>query len=201
MSFKFRDRPHYGIFHLSSPPPTKPKFHSSIIKLKTFSLNHSLIFQLFEACFSFAFWIFNTFFTIFCSSTKKARIILKKLLIKTPTSAVKKRNKLEIIYRIIPLPDSTTRQNTSIGPVHSPTVPWQSRPLVFSRSQVRNLQIDQRIVKEKLDTIEAEYMVLITSKHKWKLWPQDSPSIILKFATHTVPKRKGMGYRNFTWKG
>ena len=36
--------------------------------------------QAFEACFSFAFWIFKTFFTIFCSSTKKARIIQLNLL-------------------------------------------------------------------------------------------------------------------------
>nr|ACU14075.1 unknown [Glycine max] len=45
--------------------------------------------QAFEACFSFAFWIFKTFFTIFCPSTKKARIILSLTALpdKTPPYA------------------------------------------------------------------------------------------------------------------
>jgi len=35
-------------------------------------------------------------------------------------------------------PDSACGQYTTVGTVYRPTVPGQSRPLVFSRSQVRN---------------------------------------------------------------
>lgn len=73
--------------------PATPKYRksnwntSNYFRKPAISQNHSRSYlklarlvnqsQGFAACFSFAFWIFNTFFTIFCSSTKKARMILQ----------------------------------------------------------------------------------------------------------------------------
>lgn len=39
-----------------------------------------------------------------------------------------------------PFPDSSSRQYSTISTVHSPPVSGQSGPLIFSRSQMRNLR-------------------------------------------------------------
>ena len=68
----------------------------------------------------------------------------------------------------ISLPNSTSRQQTTICPIQSPTVSRQSRPFVFSRSQVRNLQRDQHWIRFDLITGKFKYIIKIKIKIKKK---------------------------------
>ena len=98
----------------------------------------------FAAVLSLVFCIFRTFLTIFCSSTKKARMILHTVVVIHKTT---KLQNLDLHTTICPppiyspLPNSNSREYSTIRTVHSPAAPRQPGPFVLSRPQVRDLEI------------------------------------------------------------
>ena len=103
----------------------------------------------FAAVLSLVFCIFRTFLTIFCSSTKKARMILHRVVVthKTTKMTDPGLNISTSIYS--PLPNSNSREYSTIRTVHSPAVPRQPRPFVLSRPQVRDLEIWEQYIRLK----------------------------------------------------
>lgn len=70
---------------------------------------------------SLVFWIFNTFFTIFCSSTKKARMILRGADRLVHQLIARKEHVMCLDG--LPLSDCSTRQDTTVRTVHGPAIP------------------------------------------------------------------------------